>query len=154
MNLFQVLDVTLCTDPLVTAVIDAVKTVFTLIQIAIPIALIVLCTIDMFKALTSGDEKKTKEVQKTCIRRLIYAVVAFLLPYLISLVFSFAGTLIKGGAEDVNKFQEFFACWSDNDYSNNDDDENNDAVCCKIGQGQYEFVSECSTTTVADSFCE
>ena len=54
----------LCTDD-VLVLIGAVKVVFTIIQIAIPGVLIVLGTIDMFKAMASGDEKKTKEAQQT-----------------------------------------------------------------------------------------
>ena len=88
MNLFQILATDMCNNTLVSTVIGAVKTIFTIIQIAIPIVLIVYCTIDMFKAITSGDEKKTKEAWKTAGRRLIYAIIAFLIPWLVSLVFS------------------------------------------------------------------
>ena len=49
----------------------------------------------MFKAMTSGDEKKTKEAQKTFIRRLLYAVVAFLIPFIIRLVFGFVANNIR-----------------------------------------------------------
>ena len=65
MEFMQLLDVT-CEGDILT-VVSAIKFVFNLIQWAIPLVLIVLGTIDMFKAMASGDEKKTKESQKTFI---------------------------------------------------------------------------------------
>jgi hypothetical protein len=113
MNLFQILATDMCSNTLVSTVIGIVKTIFTIIQIAIPIALIVFCTIDMFKAITSGDEKKTKEAWKTAGRRLIYAIIAFLIPWLISLVFSFVGSVVNDqeAQNELSNFQTFFACW-------------------------------------------
>ena len=110
MNLFQIME--LCTEEM-SVVVSAVKTIFTLIQIAIPGVLIVLGTIDMFKAMASGDEKKTKEAQRTFIRRLIYAVVAFLIPFIIRLVFNFVANNIgvKEGAAGSKAYREFFTCW-------------------------------------------
>ena len=109
--MFQILD--LCSDEMLV-VVGAVKTIFTLIQIAIPGVLIVLGTIDMFKAMAAGDEKKTKEAQKTFVRRLIYAVVAFLIPFIIRLVFSFVANNIgaEEGKTGQTAYNEFFACWN------------------------------------------
>lgn len=120
MNLFQILATDMCNNALVQTVIGAVKTVFTIIQIAIPIVLIVYCTIDMFKAITSGDEKKTKEAWKTAGRRLIYAIIAFLIPWLISLVFTFAGSIINDteAQGELSNFQTFFACWKGSNTNN------------------------------------
>ena len=111
MEFMQLLDVT-CEGDILT-VVSAIKFVFNLIQWAIPLVLIVLGTIDMFKAMASGDEKKTKESQKTFIRRLIYAVVAFLIPFIISLVFTFVGKMISDdSAQEGNEtYDNFFACW-------------------------------------------
>lgn len=111
MNLFQILDVACEGDVLV--IVGAIKKVFTYIQWGIPLVLIVWGTIDMFKAMTSGDEKKTKEAQKTFIRRIIYAVVAFLIPFIISLVFTFVGSVIANDAaqDGKNTYDNFFACW-------------------------------------------
>lgn len=112
MNLFQILE-NICTGDVQT-VVAAVKTVFTLIQWAIPCVLIVLGTIDMFKAMTSGDEKATKEAQKKFIRRLIYAVVAFLIPFIISLVFTFVGNTLntKETVDASNTLSNFMVCWN------------------------------------------
>ena len=121
MNLFQMLAIDPCEGNL-GIVVNAVKSIFTLIQWAIPAVLIVMGTIDMFKAMASGDEKKTKEAQKTFIRRLIYAVVAFLIPFIIGLVFTFVGNLLEGapGAGKANStLTDFLSCW-DVDSADND----------------------------------
>ena len=129
----------MCEGDILT-IVSAIKFVFTLIQWAIPLVLIVLGTIDMFKAMTSGDEKKTKEAQKTFIRRLIYAVVAFLIPFIISLVFTFVGKMIADEAAQEGKstYDNFFACWqsagSGNPSTNNNGSSN--GTCYVIIENQ------------------
>ena len=115
MNLFQIMAID-CSTPLVNAIITGTKVVFSLIQWGIPLVLIILCTIDMFKAMASGDEKKTKEVQSVSIRRLIYAVVAFLIPFIIDLVFGFIGNVVADDSAEtaLSTWQNFFACWKGN----------------------------------------
>ena len=118
MNLFQMLAINPCTEEL-GVVVGAVKTIFTLIQWAIPLVLIVMGTLDMFKAMASGDEKKTKEAKDKFIRRLIYAVVAFLIPFIISLVFRFVGNMFNDN-EASNTFADFMKCWDGNYGSSNE----------------------------------
>ena len=112
MNLLETLVIN-CDTALVKTIITGTKVVFTLIQWGIPLVLIVLCTIDMFKAMASGDEKKTKEVQSVSIRRLIYAVVAFLIPFIIDLVFGFIGNVVADDSAETAQttWQDFFTCW-------------------------------------------
>lgn len=114
MNLIQILEVPIdCSKGDISIVIIAIKTVFTLIQWAIPLVLIIMGTIDMFKAMSSGDEKVTKEAQQKFIRRLIYAVVAFLIPFIISLIFTFVGNMTSTSDKvDLSSFNQFMACWS------------------------------------------
>ena len=129
MNLFQILEEVACEGDILT-VVRAIKFIFTLIQWAIPCVLIVLGTIDMFKAMTSGDEKATKEAQKKFIRRLIYAVVAFLIPFIISLVFTFVGNTLdaKETVDASNTLSNFMLCWNKGDTDKND---SKDYVNCK-----------------------
>lgn len=112
MNLFQILE-TLCEDDVLT-VVSGVKFVLKLIQYAIPCALIILGTIDMFKAMTSGDEKATKEIQKKFVKRLVYAAVAFLIPFIVSLTFTMLSKVIVNDdtkdAKDTSN--TFFECWN------------------------------------------
>ncbi len=125
MNLFQILE--LCTDEM-SVVVGAVKTIFTLIQVAIPGVLIILGTVDMFKAMTNGDEKEQQKARKVFIKRLIYAVVAFLVPFIIRLVFNFVASNINTdeGKTGQSAYEDFFACWNGSkDTSGNSSSTNN-----------------------------
>ena len=116
MNLFQILANVddLCSDTLIQAVICTVKNILTIIQIAIPVILIVLCTIDMFKAFTSGDEKETKKAWQGVIKRLVFAAIALIIPWLIKLGFSLIGRIIASNETTaLNNFETFFACWEE-----------------------------------------
>lgn len=63
-----------------------VRLVIKIIQIAVPIALILFGTIDMAKAVIAGDEKKMKEAQKPFVKRIISAIIVFLIPYIVQVV--------------------------------------------------------------------
>ena len=77
----------LCTDDMKT-ILAVVKSVLDIIKFAIPILLIVFGIVDLSKAVISQDDKAAKEAQKRFISRLIYAVVIFLVPTIISLLFN------------------------------------------------------------------
>lgn len=141
MNLFQILAVNPCED--LGVLVSAVRTIFTLIQWLIPLTLIVLCTIDMFKAMTSGDEKKTKEAKDTSIRRLIYAFVAFMIPFIVSLAFKFAGNLFNDNSAS-NMFTQFMDCW-DGTYHASTGNQNEVGLCVK-GSNSFETTrAECDS---------
>jgi len=112
MDLFILDYQSLCEGSIAT-VVAGVKYVFTLIQWAIPAVLIVLGTIDMFKAMTSGDEKETKTARDKFVKRLIYAVVAFLIPFIVSLVFTFAANVIQDAESGKSAVNDFLSCWRD-----------------------------------------
>lgn len=169
MNYFLILDdmTKLCNNDLIKAAIGTVKTVFTIIQFVVPAVLIILCGIDMFKAMTSGDEKKTKETQKTCIRRLIYALIVFLIIPILSLIMSAVGSVIKidKASEANNTFQQFIKCWNASGETiqteDNDDEENENVsdmcTCSYYDDGQmydagYMDRDECRARV--DHFCK
>ena len=113
MNLFQILE-NLCEGEFGT-LISSVKWAFNLLLFAIPLVLIIKGTIDMFKAMTSGDEKEAKTQQKKLITRIIYGVVAFIIPFVVTLVFSIvAKALPDKTTENANTtVKDFMTCWSD-----------------------------------------
>lgn len=101
----QFLDATsACGDAAVAQVVALLKTVVTWLQIIIPVALILWGTIDMGKAVIAGDEKKIKEAQKPFIKRLISAVIVFLIPFILNLVI---GLVATGGT--TNSWSD---CWN------------------------------------------
>ena len=76
------------------------KLVLRILQIAVPIGLILFGTIDMAKAVIAGDEKKMKEAQKPFIKRIVSAIIVFLIPYIVSVV---VGLVTSNG--------DYKGCW-------------------------------------------
>lgn len=92
-------DITCGTGVSIPGVIpDLVHYLVLFIQIFIPIILIVLGMLDMGKAVMSNDEKTMKENQQTLIKRIIYAVIVFLIVAAVKTVIG----IVAGAAGDDN----------------------------------------------------
>ena len=91
----------------VIQIVGLVKMVIRVLQIAVPIGLIVMGTIDMAKAVIAGDEKKMKEAQKPFIKRIIAAIIVFLIPIIVNMVLSFVTT---GNSEWID-------CWNKSEWN-------------------------------------
>ena len=72
-------------------VISIIKFVINIICWAIPIIIIVLCILDIAKIVTAGniDDKLKKEVTGRITTRLIFAIIIFLVPTIVRLIFDF-----------------------------------------------------------------
>ena len=90
MNFVQIMDT--CGD--IVSILSIVKMVVKLICWIVPIIIIVLTTIDIAKIVTAGnlDDKLKKEVTGKIVSRLIYAVVIFLIPTIVTLLFNLLGS--------------------------------------------------------------
>ena len=77
------------------------------IQLGVPIVIIVLGSIDLFKAVIASKEDEIKAAQKLLIKRIIYGVVIFFLVTIVTLVFSTLAN--NGGDSNANSWQD---CWS------------------------------------------
>ena len=77
-------------DSLVRVIRDGV---FPIVQIAIPILLLVLCTFDLGRAVIGSDDKENKKILKRIVRRLVYAILIFFFITIINLVFTMVGSL-------------------------------------------------------------
>ena len=94
-------------------VIRILKTIFTLLQWAIPIVLILFGTIDLGKAVIASKEDEMKKAQQTLIKRVIYAVVIFFLFTIVSLVMRLVGdSQVKKGDEDSADNVGWSYCWT------------------------------------------
>ena len=116
MNLFQILSGS-CSESFgeeFVTLISAARWAFNILLFLIPATLLVLGTIDMFKAMTSGKDEDAKKEQKKLIRRLIYALVAFCIPFIIKAAFSIvANALNNDDTTNAKTTTEcFFKCWS------------------------------------------
>ncbi len=69
-----------------------VGSIVNILQIAIPVIIILLGTIDLGKAVMAGEDKKIKEAQKMLLMRLIYGVAIFFIVLIIQIVFGLLGS--------------------------------------------------------------
>ena len=80
---------------------------FPVIQIAIPIILIVFCTLDLGKAVIGSDDKENKKLLKRIVRRCIYALLLFFLVTVVNLLFTMVGSITEN--EELIKWSN---CWN------------------------------------------
>ena len=83
-------------------VFDIIQIVYTIIQIAVPIALIIMGSIDFFKAVMAGKDDALSKAGGIFMKRVIAAVIFFLLTSIVSL----AMTLFTQGSEG-----DWKQCW-------------------------------------------
>lgn len=91
-----ILESSICMNASFLATVLFIKKIIEIIIIIIPIALILLVTIDMAKAVMANDDNEIKKAQNLAIRRIIYAVVIFLVPTVIDATFNLLGKEIEG----------------------------------------------------------
>ncbi len=84
-------------------VIQVLRIVIRVLQIAAPLALILFGSLDFFRAIVSGDEKEMKAKRKPFIGRLISAIIILLLPTLVNLI-------MRTVAKNTNN--TFANCWN------------------------------------------
>lgn len=73
--------------------LDMIKSVITVVKIAIPLILIVLGTIDFAQAIFSSNEDGIKKAQSRFTKRVIIAVVIFLIPSILKALLSIAHSI-------------------------------------------------------------
>ena len=86
-------------------IINVIKSVLTIIQIAVPILLIIMGSIDLMKAVMAGKEDEIKKSQSTFVKRAIAAVIVFFIPFIVSLLLNLInvgqGTSVKDCFDQV-----------------------------------------------------
>ena len=99
----------LCSD--LAPIIKIIKLLINLICWSVPILLIVFGTIDMLKATATSDEKAASEAKSKLVKRIVYGVLIFLVPFIVTLVFEIFNDLkIKDDFEDSNSW---LSCWNE-----------------------------------------
>lgn len=83
-------------------VISAVKLVLIVIQYVVPVILIVFGSIDLIKAVIAGKEEDIKKNQQTLFKRIVAAVIVFLVPLIVKVVMGLIGN------------ESWQACWDEN----------------------------------------
>lgn len=98
----------ICKGEMVT-IMSVVKSVLTIIQIAVPILLIIIGSIDLMKAVMAGKEDEIKKAQGTFIKRAIAAVIVFFIPLIVSIVIGLLP--VPGAAENATTKPSYKECW-------------------------------------------
>ncbi len=70
---------------------EILNEIFLIIRVCVPIICVVLIAIDIFGAVTSGDDKNMKDAQNKAIKRLIIGLVIFFIPSIVNLILQWAG---------------------------------------------------------------
>ena len=111
MYIFQVLDEVINIESNcygLDSIIRVIKEgIFPIIQLIIPIILIVLCTLDLGRAVISSDDKENKKIIKRTVRRCVYAILIFFLITIINLIFTIVSNITEN--EDLIKWSQ---CWN------------------------------------------
>ena len=106
----------MCENQDLLTIIGIAKKVLTILQIAIPIALLIFGTLDLGKAVMSNDDKEIKGATGKLIKRAIAAVAVFFVVTLVSVVFGWLGNVnddsVNQGAGNENASgANWFKCW-------------------------------------------
>lgn len=96
-----------CSDESLLDLLRLIRFIIKILQIAVPIGLILMGTIDMGKAVIAGDEKKMKEAQKPFVKRIVSAVIVFIIPFIVNMVMN----LILTNTDDSEK-NNWKSCWN------------------------------------------
>lgn len=102
-----------CSIPEIEPVIQVASFALKLIQYVAPVLLILWGSIDLVKSIVQGKEEDIKKSQKTLIKRIISAVILFLLPMLVASLLGLIGST------------EWKTCWNAYNDGNLDKIKNN-----------------------------
>lgn len=106
LDLFNVLDTTMCGGVIGTEIPGTLQNivhyVYLGIQVVVPILLIVFGMIELAKAITAQKEDEIKKAQSSFLKKLVIAVLVFLVFTVVQLVFNFAtGDLEENDKDNV-----------------------------------------------------
>ncbi len=82
--------------------LNILRYVIIIIQFSVPLLLVILGTIDLFKAIAGSDNKTEKTAISSFMKRLIYGVVIFLVPFLVRLVLKVLNDNILNNQTEVD----------------------------------------------------
>lgn len=86
--------------------------VVTVIQWGIPIALIILGMVDLGKAVIASKDDEVKKAQKAFGRRVLYAVLVFLVVWVVTIIFGSVIPALFGNENSVSGTSNWEGCWN------------------------------------------
>ena len=101
----------ICTDS--GFILGVIVKIVKIIRIAIPIILIIFITFDLFKAITGNvDDKEKKEAFSKIIKRIIYALIIFLVPTIVNFIFLQIAPVSKDASGHSGTSTSYLQCWN------------------------------------------
>ena len=88
-------------------ILGIIITILNVIKFLVPIILIILCTIDIFKIIVSKKEDDIKKLRKDIFNKIIYSVLIYLIPVLVPFILNIINNLIPMGYD--NSWKD---CWN------------------------------------------
>lgn len=82
--------------------------IITIIKIAVPIILVILGMIDLFKAMMAQKEDEIKKAQGLFVKRLVAGVLVFLVFVIVELIFNLLGDAVGSDKDNIWKCAECF----------------------------------------------
>lgn len=82
-----------CQHPTILRILYFVYLLLDIVFVAIPIGLIIMLMIDFSKSVISGDEKDQIKNNKLVIKRIMYAVIIFVIPWVVNILMIFMDTV-------------------------------------------------------------
>jgi len=95
-----------CTEEVIL-LIRIIKVFLDIIKFLMPVALIVLCTFDLFRIVISTKDEDTKKYHKYIYNRIFNCILLFLIPTIIFLLFKLLIT--DNNISDLSQLQD---CWN------------------------------------------
>ncbi len=89
------------------------KGVIPIIQVGIIAVLVVLLIIDFGKAVMAGKEDEIKAAQKLAIKRVIYALVVFLVPWIVNVAIGLLANTTGANDDPSGSASNAYQCWVD-----------------------------------------
>lgn len=87
---------------------DLTSTIVTIIKVGVPIILVILGMMDLFKAMTAQKEDEIKKAQGLLIKRIVAGVLVYLVFIIVELVFNLMGDAIGTDKDNIWKCAECF----------------------------------------------
>ena len=106
MMIYFLTSCSLCNDNAVFSIIYILKQILQVVFLLVTIILIVLVLIDIAKNVVAGKEDDMKKNKNIAIKRVIYAVVIFLVPAIVNLFMHVLYNIVDGSSH-----QSFLSCW-------------------------------------------
>lgn len=88
--------------------VNILKYIVNIVKFVIPILLIVFVTIDLVKATIAKDDKAAAEAKAKIAKRIVYAIIIFLIPTIVSLIFQ---TIVRVPDNGLEGPQSFLQCY-------------------------------------------